>query len=257
MEKISANTGWLWVRQGFSLFRKQPAELSTLFISYMFLMLVIGIVPVVGQLLPLVLVPAFSMAFMQACVNIEGGKRVYPSLLLAGFRSPAFGRLLQLGTLYMLAAVVAVGSSSLVDGGVFWQVMSGQADLDPKTIQESNMALAILFAAAVYVPAAMGFWYAAPLTVWQNMGVGKAIFYSFFAVRRASLAFLMYGLAWVAIGVVFPAVISIVIAAIIGKTIAAMMVMLPLSIVLTVVMYCSFYATYTSVFGQQAAAPQA
>jgi hypothetical protein len=257
MEKISANTGWLWVRQGFSLFRKQPAELSTLFVSYMFLMLALGIVPVVGQLLPLVLVPAFSMAFMQACVHIEQGKRIYPNLLLAGFRSPARGRLLQLGVLYMLAAVVAVGSSSLVDGGVFWQVMSGQLDLDAKTIQESNMALAILFAAAVYIPAAMGFWYAAPLTVWQNMGVGKALFYSFFAVRRASLAFLMYGLAWVAIGVLMPAVISIVIAALVGKTIAAMMVMLPLSVVLTVVMYCSFYATYTSVFGQPAVATQA
>jgi hypothetical protein len=76
------------------------------------------------------------------------------------------------------------------------------------------MALAILFAAAVYLPAAMGFWYAAPLTVWQSMGVCKAL---------------------------------------IGKTIAAMMVMLPLSVVLTVVMYCSFYATCSSVFGRPAA----
>jgi hypothetical protein len=82
------------------------------------------------------------------------------------------------------------------------------------------------------------------------MGVGKALFYSFFAVRRAGAAFLMYGLAWVAIGVLLPGVISILIAALIGKTIAAMMVMLPLSVVLTVVMYCSFYATYTSVFGR-------
>ena len=86
MEKLPANTGWIWVKEGFALFRKQPAELSTLFISYMFLMLGVGIIPVIGQILPLVLVPVFSMAFMQACVQIEQGKRIYPNLLLTGFR---------------------------------------------------------------------------------------------------------------------------------------------------------------------------
>ena len=75
MEKLPANTGWLWIKEGFTLFRKQPAELSILFLSYMFLMFVIGIIPVLGQLLPLMLVPVFSMAFMQACVHIEQGKR--------------------------------------------------------------------------------------------------------------------------------------------------------------------------------------
>src|SRR5438876_9355872 len=103
MEKLPANTGWTWVKEGFALFRKQPAELSTLFISYIFLMLALGIIPVVGQILPLVLVPVFSMAFMQACVQIEQGKRIYPSLLLTGFRSPAFPNLLKLGGLYLLA----------------------------------------------------------------------------------------------------------------------------------------------------------
>ena len=89
MEKLPAKTGWLWVKDGFALFRKQAAEVSTLFLSYMFLMLALGIVPVIGQLLPLILVPVFAMSFMQACANIEQGKRVYPNLLLVGFRSPA------------------------------------------------------------------------------------------------------------------------------------------------------------------------
>ena len=66
MEKLPANAGWLWVKQGFALFRKQPAEMATLFLAYMFLMLIIGIVPLFGQILPMVLVPVFSMAFMQA-----------------------------------------------------------------------------------------------------------------------------------------------------------------------------------------------
>jgi hypothetical protein len=250
MEKFPAQTGWLWIKEGFALFRKQPAELSTLFLSYMFLMLAVGIIPVLGQLLPLILVPVFSMAFMQACVHVEQGKRIYPNLLLTGFRSPAFGKLLKLGGLYLAAAVTAVAASSLIDGGVFWQAMTGQVALGAKTMHDSNMSLAMLFAAVLYTPAAMAFWYAAPLVAWQNMGIGKSIFYSFFSVRRAGKAFLVYGLAWVVIGVLLPVFISAMIALLTGKAIVTMMVLLPLSIVMTIIMYCSFYPTYTHLFGR-------
>ncbi len=249
MEKLPASTGWLWVKEGFALFRKQPAELSTLFFGYMFLMLALGIIPVIGQLLPLILVPLFSMTFMHACVHIETGKRVYPNLLLVGFRSPAVRNLIKLGTLYLVAAIVAVGASSLIDGGVFWQAITGQIALDTETVRASNMTLAMLFAAAVYTPAAMAFWYAAPLIAWQNMSVGKAIFYSFFAVRRAGKAFLVYGLAWVTIGMILPVIVSSIIGMLLNSSTASIFLLLPMSLVLTVIMYCSFYPTYTHLFG--------
>ncbi|MGZ5817406.1 MAG: BPSS1780 family membrane protein [Burkholderiaceae bacterium] len=250
MEKTSATVGWLWVKEGFALYRKQPAEMSTLFLGYMFLMLAIGIIPVAGQILPLILVPTFSMSFMQACVQIEQGKRVYPNLLLAGFRSPAFPALVKLGVLYLLAAGLSLGASSLLDGGVFWKVMTGQIELDAKVVRETNLVMPILLSAAVYTPAAMAFWYAAPLVAWQKMSIGKSIFYSFFAVQRSGRAFLVYGLAWALIGVIVPAIVSAILALIFGKSSIAIIFLLPLSIILTVVMYCSFYPTYTYIFGK-------
>lgn len=255
MEKLPAYAGWIWVKQGFALFRKQPAEMSTLFLSYMFLMLMVGIIPLIGQILPLLLVPVFSMAFMQACVNIEQGKRVYPNLLLTGFRSPAFSRLLQLGVLYLASAALVIGISSLIDGGVFWKVMTGSTPVDAQTIQQSHMSLAMMFAALAYTPAAMALWYAAPLVFWQQMGVGKAVFYSFFAVRRAGKAFLVYGATWLLIGVFLPAVISSILALLTGKTVVVMLVLMPASIIMTVVMYCSFYPNYTQVFGRPQPVP--
>ncbi|HEY8608748.1 MAG TPA: BPSS1780 family membrane protein [Noviherbaspirillum sp.] len=250
MEKTAARSGWLWVKQGFALFRKQPAEMSTLFLAYMFLMLALGILPLLGQVLPILLVPVFSMAFMQACANIEQGRKVYPTLLLTGFRTPAFRRLLLLGTLYILAAVLAVAASSLVDGGEFWQVMSGGRGVDEETVRNSNMSTAMMFAALAYAPAAMAFWHAAPLIVWHKMGVGKAVFYSFFAVKRAGGAFIVYGLAWILIGVILPAIVTSLVAMLFSRSLVVMVVLLPLSLVLTVVMYCSFYPTYTHVFGK-------
>jgi hypothetical protein len=248
MEKLPARAGWQWLRDGFTLLRRQPAELCTLFLSYLFLMLAIGFIPVAGEVLPLLLIPVFSMAFMQACVQVEERKRVLPSLLLYGFRSKAFGALLKLGALYVLAAVFAVGASMLIDGGVFLDIMTGSSKVDAQAIRGSNLPLAMIAAILIYTPAAMAFWYAAPLIAWQDMGVFKALFYSFFAVRHAKGAFLVYGLGWMLVGVLLPLLFSSVLAVITQSTTLMMIVLLPVSILLTVAMYCSFYSTYIAIF---------
>ncbi|MES2933915.1 MAG: BPSS1780 family membrane protein [Pseudomonadota bacterium] len=248
MEKIPASAGWLWITEGTALFRKQPGALCGLFLTYMFLIFFISILPLIGKLLPMMLVPTFSIAFRQACFNIEQGETVTPALLLTGFRSPAFKRLLMLGVLYIVAASVAVGASVLIDGGIFWKLITGQIAVDSKTAQQANLLLPMMFSAAIYLPAAMAFWHVAPLMAWQNMGLGKAIFYSFFAVKRAGTAFLVFAFAWVGIGIFLPSVLSVLLAVITGKKEIVLLLILPMSIIMTVIMYCSFYATYTAVF---------
>lgn len=257
MHNIPASTGWAWFKAGFSLFRKQPAELSTLFLSYLFLMLAIGFIPLAGQILPLLLVPVFSMAFMQACVQVEQGKRVYPNLLFSGFRSPALKRLLMIGALYLLAVVAAVFASTLVDDGAFLHMMTRQGGADAAALARTNWAQGMMVAGLVYLPAGMCFWFAAPLVAWQDMGVGKAIFFSFFAVARTAKAFMVYGLAWMLMGVVLPSILSTLVALMFGTTLVSLMILLPLSLILTAILYCSFYPTYVTIFGGKDAAPSA
>lgn len=249
MKKLPAKTGWLWIKEGIFLFRRQPAEISTLFLGYMLLILALGMVPVIGQLLPLLLVPVFAMSFMQACRDIEEDRRVYPNLLLSGFRSPALRTLLVLGVLYLLAAFGAVRLSALVDGGAFWNAMTG-AGQTPRQAGLNDRSLAIVAAAVIYTPAAMAFWFAAPLIAWHGMPLGKSLFYSFFAVLRAGKAFVVYAAAWLVIGILLPATISVTVALLINSTTAVFFMLLPLSILSTIVMYCSFYPTYTTVFGR-------
>jgi hypothetical protein len=245
MEKLPAGSGWLWVKQGFGLFRKQPGALSTLFICYMFAMLIIGILPFIGQVLPVIMVPVFAMAFMQACRHIDSGKLVFPNLLLTGLRKPVMQPLFRLGLLYLLVAIVAIGASSLVDGGIFWQLITGQIDGQSELIANSNMGGAMLLAIAIYIPAAMAFCFAAPLIGWQKMTVGKAIFFSFFAVWRSARAFMVFAAAWFSLSVIGSQVVMLLF----GRSETAMMVMLPLSAMLTLVMHCSFYASYRQIFG--------
>jgi hypothetical protein len=250
MQNLPAKTGWIWVKEGWKLFKKQPTELSILFISYLLILLIISSIPVVSQCLSFILMPTLSIAFLQACVHIEQKTRVRPNLLLTGIHSPAFKTLIKLGILYFLAITLVIAASSLVDGGTFWKIMSGQQAIDPKNVNDSNMSLAILFSGLLYIPVAMAFWYAAPLVFWHNMGIRKAVFYSFFAVYRAGSAFAVYVLAWAIIGVVLPGIISSIVAVLIGQSIAVIMIMMPLSILVTIIMYCSFYATYTGMFGK-------
>lgn len=249
MNAPNAMTGWSWIKQGVLLFRRQPAELLTLFFAYMFVNMAIGLIPLAGQFLPLLLYPVFSMSFMQACRQIEEGKRVYPSLLVAGFRSPVLPGLLKLGVLYIVAASLALAASILIDDGALWRMVFGQQPLDPKSLPETNLSLSMLFSALVYVPAMMCFWFAGPLIAWDGMRPGKALFYSFFAVRRAAKAFLVYALAWILLAMLVSLLISLI-AAVAGGAATLMVVLMPISILFTVVMYCSFYPTYLDLFGK-------
>lgn len=250
MQNLTALSGWLWVKEGWALFRKQPAELASLFFAYLILMIGISIVPIIGQLAPIILIPVFSMIFMQACALIDHDRQVTLSLLPGAFRAPYLGRLLRLGLVYVLVMVAAIAASSVVDGGLFWQAVTGQIVPDEKMVQESNMSSAMLFAAAIYTPAAMAFWYAAPLIAWQDMPIYKALFYSFFAVLRSLKAFFIYVTAWMGLGVILPAFFSAFVVAVLGSPALSMMVMLPISLLMTIVLYCSFYPTYTHVFGK-------
>ncbi len=221
-----------------------------LFSGYMFLIMMASIIPIAGQILSLVLVPAFPMAFMQACADIEQGKRIKPDLLLIGLRRPVFFPLLKLGMLYLLATVITIMMSTLVDDGLLWKVISGQTPLTMQMVQEGPLLNAMLLAMLVYTPAAMGFWYAAPLIMWQQMGVGKAVFYSFFSVWHARGAFLVYGFALICIGLLLPYIVKVLLTGILDQPQVVAIVLLPFWLMVWVVTYCSFYPTYTDVFGK-------
>ena len=246
MSDVPASAGWLWVKQGFALFRKRPGQLIVLFSSYMFVMIGLGIIPIVGQLLPLFAAPTFSMVFMTACAQIEQSGRLNPLQLRASFASPVSRRLFTLGGLYLLGAGIATAVSYLIDGGIFMQLMMGKKSAETTAGQSASVLGTMLVLAIAYIPL---FWYAAPLIVWQKMSVGKAIFYSFFTVFREFKTFLVYFLAWLAIGALLPSLMAGMLTLVIGKGLA-MLLMFLVTIVLTVVMYCSFYATYVGVFGQ-------
>ena len=133
MERVPAASGWHWIRQGFALFRRQPAEMATLFVLYCCFNLLMYLIPLFGAIASFVLIPIFSMAFMSACRDIELDKRVHPKLLFAVFRNPALKRLLGLGSCYLLAIVVAIVLANLSDNGYLFEAIAKQVENPPTT----------------------------------------------------------------------------------------------------------------------------
>lgn len=245
MNKLPARAGWDWVKQGFRLFRKQPLGLAALFFGYLLITFWIGLVPLVGKLLSYMLVPLFTVAFMQGCANAEQGKRVHPGLLLAGLRSPAFPTLVRLGLVYLMVAVAAIGASTLVDGGVLLQVLTRQLEADSPDAKNSALGSAILFAGLAQLVAFVMLAFSGPLVHWKRMGVGKAVFYSVFGILGAGKPFLVFALAWFSIS----AIIGQVVFLFFGRSALWQAVLVPVSLIYTVAAFCSFFAIYCRLFG--------
>jgi hypothetical protein len=251
MTNLKAGSGWTWLKEGAGMFRKQPAGLTTLLFADILISVLIGVVPFLGAMLAIVLVPCFSMAFMQACLLIDQGKRVTPDVLLTGFRQPFVKTLLKVGLVYLAVfAVLAAIMHFAIDPDLLKQAEgAGEPGALPKVSGGDMLGLLLVFLLQAIAVLTLSF--TAPLTYWQNMGTGKAVFYSFFAVLRTGRAFVVLLLAWFAI--LFG--LCIVVAMLLGPSGAARIVIMWLFFLFFLLLQCALYAAYRQIFGTPAAAP--
>jgi hypothetical protein len=253
MNDLPARTGWEWLKQGIGLFRKQPAALTTLLFANILFSIGLSAVPILGSVLAVVLIPSFTMAFMQACLMIENGDRVTPAVLLTGFRQPALAALCKLGLVYLAVSLLMMVITRLaIPPEVIMQMMPRPDAKTPPDIQASHM-LALFGVFLLDVAVLVTLCFAAPLTYWKHMGPGKATFYSFFAVIRTARPFLVLLAAW--FGIFFG--VCIVAALVFGDAALGRVVLMWLIFLFMLLLQCAMYAGYRTIFGKPAdEAPQ-
>jgi hypothetical protein len=251
MIPITASTGWAWLKQGAGMFRKQPAGLTTLLFADILISVMISAVPYIGAMLAIVLVPCFSIAFMQACLLIDQGKRVTPQVLLTGFQAPALKTLLKVGLVYLFVFfVLAMIIPLFVDLELLKQVERGGDPAKMTRLQGGDM-FALMMIAVVQALSLLTLAFTAPLTYWQKMATGKAVFYSFFAVLRTGRAFMVLLLSWfgLLLGLCF------VIVLLLGNSTPGRIILMWLVFLFFLLLQCAMYAAYRQIFGTPAAAP--
>jgi hypothetical protein len=246
MNQTPARMGWEWVKQGFGMLKKQPAGLSTLFFGYMLLSTLVLVVPLVGQVAHSVLMPVFAIGFMTAAREIGADKPVMPGLLFAGFRGPALRKLCMLGVIHLLVflAAGAIGVLFFANTDVLRDASVADLQTNRDLVLESGLVPTMLTTAALYIPALLVISFAAPLVHWNGMGPGKALFYSFFAIKRAAGAFLMFAVSLFAITVL----VLLLVRALFGFGTMGFALMRMFSEILYGVAHCALYVAYAHIF---------
>ena len=249
MNSITAKTGFTWIVNGYDIFRQKPFLLTNLFFGYMIGLMILGVIPFFGQILPVLIAPAFSLLFMQACYRIDADNYVSFKELFNVFNRQIFTRLLLLGSLYLVYAVLLSVIAIFIDGGLLLGLISQQNPQELTSSQQIKIILTFAVMIALYIPFAMAVWYATALIGWQKMSIGKAIFFSFFAVLRSLKAFLVYVFSWLVLGLFIPVILGSILILLGGQNLIGF-VMMVLMVILIILAHCSFYPTYKDVFGQ-------
>ncbi|MBK5106172.1 MAG: hypothetical protein MUP61_00645 [Burkholderiales bacterium] len=261
MNTVPASNGWNWVLTGFALFRKSPAMWAFLTLSYIMLMQILGMIPVIGWFAATVLIPAFSASFMITSRELDQGRKLRFDLLFSGFRSnlPA---LLGQGGLYLASGLAILGLSALVDGGLLLQLMVFGEKPPAAAFEDGSLAGAAMLAGALYMPVLAAFWFAPALSVWRDLPALQALFYSFFAALSNWRAFFAYGLALAVLSAICSFalfVLALLVRGLLGDRSqdAFVLVMLPVMLTYVPTLFASFYASYRDIFPPPVAAPEA
>ena len=245
---MGAGRGARWLGEGWQLFRAAPLGWLALSSVYLVGTNLLALVPLLGILIALVIVPPLTVGMMAAARATAAGGAPRIGLLAEGFRTETRSQL-ALGVVYLACSMLIFAASTAADsGGGLRAVLSSR---DPSAEVEFR---AVLFPLAVmallYMPVLMMFWFAPPLAAWHGAAPAKALFFSFFACLMNWRAFLAYGAASALLVLALPlALLSVLM--LLSFRVAAISLVFPLLIVLLPTLFASFYASYRDVFGAE------
>lgn len=253
LKLLPANTGIQWVRQGMRTFFRQPLALAGLFFMFMAAVSVASIVPVIGSMIALALLPAATLGLMAATREAERGQFPMPSILVTAFRAgqQRVRSMLVLGALYAAGFLVIMGISALVDGGSFARLYLLGGQITRETVTEGNFQAAMWVAMLLYLPLALLFWHAPALVHWHGITPAKSLFFSLVACVRNLRAYLVYGLVWLGVFLAVGMVVA-TIATLLGSPQVAGAVMLPIALLLAAMFFSSLWFTFRDTFGDDA-----
>lgn len=246
---VPARTGLLWFKLGVRTFFKQPLALSGLFFMFMAVMSILTLVPVLGNVLALALLPGATLGLMVATEETTKGKFPMPTVLLSAFRAgrQQLRAMLVLGLLYAVGFLLVLGISATVDGGKFAHLYLMGDGMTEETLAGGDFQSAVLLAMALYMPLSLLFWHAPALVHWHGVSPVKSLFFSMVACLRNFWAFTVYSLVWLASFVAMGMVVAIV-AAIIGNPEAVSGIMFPLALLMAAMFFTSIYFSFRDCF---------
>jgi len=245
---VPARSGMLWVRQGIRTFWRQPLAMTGLFFLFLATVSLLSIIPLLGSVLALVLMPAFTLGLMAATQTATEGHFPMPGTLFVALKAgPNRKAMLQLGVAYAIGFVLVMGLSALADGGQFARAYLGGEAITPENLATQDLQSAAWVALLLYMPMSMLFWHAPALTFWRGIPPLKSLFFSWMACWRNLAAFAVYLLVWT---LVFLAtgMLALAVAMLMGDPQLVMPVLMPLGLMVAAMFFTSMLFTVKDCF---------
>lgn len=259
LKPVQARQGVQWVVQALKVFGRQPLGLAGLFGTFLFLALVLMLVPVIGGVVVLAAVPLLGLVMMMGTAAVVRGQRALPGLYLAPFRTDAVrrSRLMVLCAAYGALSLLVLLVSDAIDGGKLnelQELMAAGRD-DARTREDLQRLLAdpqllgglyarVGLTALISIP----FWHAPALVWWGQQSAAQALFSSTLAIWRSKGAFVSFVAAWVSLLGVSGLGLGLVLQAL-GLSGLMGMLAMPLGLTLSVIFYASLYFMFVQTFG--------
>ncbi|GAB1390159.1 MAG: hypothetical protein AMXMBFR78_09420 [Rubrivivax sp.] len=258
LKTVGPGRGALWVRDGLRLYMRQPMAFTGLFALFLLAALFSTLLPLVGWLLQMMMVPLLSLGFMVASQSVLLGGRARA----VHFIEPLLGAPTQRRALLLLCALyglLVAGSLWLADwaadGGYthLFQLMSQTPaplhEIDALFVERSMAAGALVGTTAITL-VTIPFWHAPALVHWAHQGALQALFSSTLAVWRCRGAFVVYALTWFTLMLTL-GMLSALLFGLMGLGQLGSVLALPLGLFLSTLFYVSLIFTFNDSFGQQ------
>lgn len=241
--RLPARHGLLWLLAGFRLFRANPPLLTAMTMAYLFVVVAVNLLPVIGPFLVPLALPALIVVLANGCRAIERNRGVDGAALAFGLQKRR-AALIRLGGLHLLGSLVLLGAGTAMDGGQLPLAGPG------RNIDEQEMLVAMARLMIVALPLIAAFWFAPLLTAWDEVESLKSVFFSFVASWRNWRAFAVFGLAVGAAAIVLPGLLLIAASGISATVLNVLSIALKMALIFVMapVMMASVYVSYQDVF---------
>lgn len=246
---LPARRGRLWFLEGFGIFRKKPLILALPVLCYIVLMDLVKLIPIIGQIAVMLIIPVFSVGLMNACRLVEQGNPLPPQVFFSGFHRN-LRTLLVLGVACVLFAFIIFGITAMIDDGELFKLAFLGQDPGEEALTNGKLIIAKQLATGLSVPLIMAYWYAPILVAWHDLPAGKALFFSFVACARNWRALLSYGATIIVYAVLLPSLTAALMigAFSINQDLIYIAFVALIVLVLLPTQYASLYVSYRDVF---------
>lgn len=246
---VPASRGVQWAKLGMRTFLKQPLALAGLFFMFMAVMSVLSMVPIVGNVLALVLLPGATLGFMAATQETLEGHFPMPGMLASAFRAGPEKRraMVTLGAMYTAGFLLVLGISMVADGGKFARLYLIGGSMSAELLEAGDFELAVILAMALYMPLSLMFWHAPALVHWHGVSPVKSVFFSLVACKRNFGAFTVFGVVWLGVFIAVGMAVALIATAL-GNPDVVGVIMFPAAMLMAAMFFTSIYFTYRDCF---------